>query len=328
MELLTISQVSKKLGISTRMLRYYEQTGLIKSFKKEGYAYRMYDAEAMYKVEQIILLRKLRIPVRQIQVILENHDAVSLIDIFRQNINGLDEEITALSAIKDILLSFIQELVKVTALPLSDIIAENDTLMTAIESLDIVNTKIQDSHQNHVNNADKTLSRIKDVRILYLPPSAVASAHVIGDDPEDHVNAMLDDFVCRNALQNRKPDLRHYGFNHPNPMDETGCHGYEAWVTIPEDMEVLPPLKRKQFQGGLYGAYMIPFGDFSKWGDLLDWANHNDTYEFAGDLKDQEHMCGLMEEHLNYYHHLDPASFRLEDLQLDLLIPIKKKQKK
>ncbi|MEG0661630.1 MAG: MerR family transcriptional regulator [Anaerorhabdus sp.] len=39
----TITQVSKSLGISTRMLRYYEQVGLISSYKKDDYAYRMYD---------------------------------------------------------------------------------------------------------------------------------------------------------------------------------------------------------------------------------------------------------------------------------------------
>lgn len=39
------------MGISTRMLRYYEQIGLIKSFRREGYAYRVYDEEAISKIE-------------------------------------------------------------------------------------------------------------------------------------------------------------------------------------------------------------------------------------------------------------------------------------
>lgn len=82
MQTMTISQVSKNLGISTRMVRYYEKLGLIKSDRKEGYTYRIYDEEAILKIEQILLLRKLCIPVRQIQAILENKNAVTAINIF------------------------------------------------------------------------------------------------------------------------------------------------------------------------------------------------------------------------------------------------------
>lgn len=36
MKEMTVSQVSRSLGISTRMLRYYEKVGLISSFRREG----------------------------------------------------------------------------------------------------------------------------------------------------------------------------------------------------------------------------------------------------------------------------------------------------
>ena len=61
MEPMTISQVSKILGISTRMLRYYEKAGLIESRRKEGYAYRIYDENTVCRLRRILLLRKLRI---------------------------------------------------------------------------------------------------------------------------------------------------------------------------------------------------------------------------------------------------------------------------
>ena len=57
----TIGTVSKNLGISSRMLRYYEQIGLIESKRVENYAYRVYDEEAIRRLRQIILLRKLRV---------------------------------------------------------------------------------------------------------------------------------------------------------------------------------------------------------------------------------------------------------------------------
>ena len=55
MEALTISTVSRNLNVSTRMLRYYEQIGLIKSYRMDGYAYRMYDAEAVNRLRQILI---------------------------------------------------------------------------------------------------------------------------------------------------------------------------------------------------------------------------------------------------------------------------------
>lgn len=72
--MLTISTVSKELGITTRMLRYYEQIGLIDSFRKDDYAYRVYDETALKQLKQIIILCKLRIPVKQISDILKNQE--------------------------------------------------------------------------------------------------------------------------------------------------------------------------------------------------------------------------------------------------------------
>ncbi len=76
----------KNLGISSRMLRYYEQIGLIGSRRVEDYAYRVYDEEAIRRLRQIIILRKLRVPVKQIREIFGNSSALGVIDVFEQNI--------------------------------------------------------------------------------------------------------------------------------------------------------------------------------------------------------------------------------------------------
>lgn len=326
MEMMTISQVSKSLGISTRMLRYYEQAGMIQSLRREGYAYRIYDETAVSRIKQILLLRKLRIPVRQIKLILENPDAVTTVEIFRQNMSELDEEITALSTIREILGHFVEELSKTTALPLHSIIPQDDTILASIESLGLVSINFKEEQtMDKLKKADENLSRISDVRIIYLPPAAIAAAHHIGDDPEMHANMLIDNFVSEQKLHRIKPDLRRFGFNHPNPTDASGFHGYEAWVTVPEAAEVPAPLVKKQFAGGLYAAHMIAFGNFNEWDAFLDWIMKNERYEFAGDLQDQEHMCGLLEEHLNYVTHMEQCNTNLEELQLDLLMPVKLK---
>lgn len=272
MEPMTISQVSKSLGISTRMLRYYEKAGLIESRRKEGYAYRIYDENTVCRLRRILLLRKLRIPVRQIKIILQNPNAATAVEIFQKNINELDEEITALSTIREILSRFANELANATGLPLQSLLEKDDILLESIESLALVSINFkEDQTMEKLNKANISLSQPTDIRVIYLPPAAIAAAHYVGDEPENHVNTLLDGFVRENKLHKIKPDLRRYGFNHPNPVDETGYHGYEAWVTIPEDMEVPAPLIKKHFAGGLYAAHMIAFGNFNEWEQLFIW---------------------------------------------------------
>lgn len=68
----TISQVSRALSVSTRALRYYEEMGLIHSRRIEGYAYRVYDEDTVRRIEQILFLRSVRIPLRDIAVLLRD----------------------------------------------------------------------------------------------------------------------------------------------------------------------------------------------------------------------------------------------------------------
>jgi hypothetical protein len=179
--------------------------------------------------------------------------------VFRQNITELNEEITALSTVRDILSRFIDALQKSADIQLRHLLLQDGAVIAALESLSLksINFK-EDKTMDQLKKAEASLSKLKDIRIVALPPATVAAAHHIGDEPENHASAVIDRFVRETGLTRIKPDLRHYGFNHPNPVDETDFHGYEVWVTIPEDMDVPPPLVKKQFAGGLYAAHMIP----------------------------------------------------------------------
>ena len=241
-----------------------------------------------------------------------------------QNISELKDEIDALSVIRDILSRFVAELQSTTDIDIHQLIVQDDTILAATFSLSSVSINFkEDKAMDNLKKAEESLSKLTDVRIVYLPPATVAAAHFIGDDPESKTYDLIDGYVRESHLCEIKPDLRHYGFNHPNPTDETGHHGYEAWVTIPEGLEVPSPLTKKQFRGGLYAAHMIAMGNFNEWEWLFDWVNSSEKYEFAGDMKDQEHMCGLLDEHLNYVSHVKSGNTEPEEMQLDLLIPIR-----
>ena len=332
MHLTTISEISQELNLSTRTLRYYEQIGLIQSVKKEGYAYRTYDEANVLRLRQILVLRKLRIPLKQVALILHSENATAIIDAFQQNLAEVDVEITALATIRDIIASFIDRLNESIQQGFQIKSLLDDTaLLEAVDALTVQKRTLKDEKAvADLQQADETLNKLtaRQVRIVYLPPATVAALHYIGDEPEHHAGAIMDKFVRESNLPTIKPDMRLYGFNHPNPgcIEGSDGHGYEFWVTIPADMEVPHPLVKKQFAGGLYAAHMIPMGGFDEWEWLTQWADNNEI--FILNIVDDGGQCmyGLLEEHLNYRNNV--ATFedgKYDDVQLDLLCPIKRK---
>ncbi|OPJ64624.1 effector binding domain-containing protein [Clostridium oryzae] len=329
MELKTISQVSKAFKVSTRTLRYYEQLGLLKSQKTEEYAYRVYDSEAILCLQQIIILRKLRIPLKQISLIVRNRNASEALEVFRNNFQDISDEITALSTIRSILATFINTLERETEIELKFDLLNDEAILKVIDALTL--TKInfkEEKSMKDLSKASEKLSKLTDVRIIYLPPATVAASHYIGEEPEKNSGEALDKFVKESGLCDIKPDLRHFGFNHPNPVDQNSIYGYETWVTIPDDMEVPAPLEKKKFEGGLYAAHMIQMGNFHEWEWLWEWVRSSSDYELNVIEDNGECMYGTMEEHLNYINHIKADIGGSEAMQLDLLIPVKEKNKK
>lgn len=323
MELMTISTLSKEFEVSTRNLRYYEQLGLINSQKKEGYSYRCYDAQAVRTLQQILLLRKLRIPLKHIDRILHSTELKELAAVFQENYRALDNQIMALSVIRGLLGSFITRLDSRAKLGLRLDLLEDSDLIKIAESLSLSKITIKEEHSmEELNQANQVLEQLKNARIVYLPPATVAASHYVGDNPEDVAGDRLAEFVKATGLQRKKPDLRCYGFNNPCPQTPGETYGYEFWVTIPEDMEVPAPLTKKQFAGGLYAAHCIPMGEFHQWEPFYIWATNHKDYEI--DPREPISMGGTMEEHLNIYSYYENNETDIH--QLDLLIPIKPRE--
>lgn len=330
MELQTISQVSKDYGISTRMLRYYEQAGLIKSLRKEDYSYRVYDEIARDRLQQIIILRKLRIPVKQIDAILKLEDVSSVIGIFFENIKEIDNEITALSAIRSILGSFLEKLRELTSVDIKTDLLTDSTLLSIIDSLSLTDNRIKEEKSlKDLNMASAGLPKLQDVRIIYLPPMTVAAAHCTGENSESNSGAAIDKFVTESGLLKLKPDIRQFGFNHSFEWAEIGepAPGYERWVSITEDMVVPAPLIKRKFTGGLYAAHAINMGEFDHWLSLQEWVNESDKYENdVNSIRCTPYTKGMdsgLEEQLNYYSNVQNPDLLENTLQLDLLLPIK-----
>lgn len=327
MELKTISEVSKTFSISTRTLRYYEQIGIIESTKKDGYAYRVYDENSILSLQQIIILRKLRIPLKQIKDILSSKDAIFAIEVFRENVQGLTDEISSLSTIKEILNMLINNLQKKTSHKLKLDLFNDDSILKIIDSLSLKKSNLkEEKSMEELNKASKNLSTLKNVRIIHLPPFTVAASHYIGENPEENAGKQLEKFLKDSNLYKIKPDARVFGFNHPNPIQEKSVYGYELWVTIPDDMDVPSPLIKRQFKGGLYAAHTIVFPNFHEWEWLYNWvAIDNQKYESNALDDGGEFMGGSLEEHINYVYNANLNWPESDEHQLDLLFPVKLK---
>ena len=68
----TVKDVSDITGISIRTLRYYDEIGLLKPTQLTETGYRLYDNQALARLQEIIFFKELEIPLSDIKIILEN----------------------------------------------------------------------------------------------------------------------------------------------------------------------------------------------------------------------------------------------------------------
>lgn len=96
----TVNEVSKLTGISVRTLHYYDQIGLLTPTEVTEAGYRLYDDDALEKLQQIMLYRELEFPLKDIKSIMKSSD-------FDRN-RALEQQIEMLTLKKDRLENLIQ----------------------------------------------------------------------------------------------------------------------------------------------------------------------------------------------------------------------------
>ena len=134
-------------------------------------------------MRQIIVLRKLRIPLKQITDILKSKDAAIAINIFQQNLANIEDEITALSTIKSVIQAFLEKL----QLQNNDyMLIDDESLLEIVDSLTVskINFKEKKS-MDELDKANKKLNKLtdNDVRIVCFPPMTVASVYEVNKIP-------------------------------------------------------------------------------------------------------------------------------------------------
>ena len=93
---LSPSEAARKLGVSVKALRLYEQHGLLSPVRSEA-GWRAYGPEQMKRASAIAALRALRVGLRQIGPLLEGDEA-GLADALSVHQDNLEREARQLGA--------------------------------------------------------------------------------------------------------------------------------------------------------------------------------------------------------------------------------------
>lgn len=170
--LIKITDLTARLDISSRSLRYYEQMGLLQSKRPEFEKYRYYDDANIERLKQIMVLRKMQIPIKDIVRIYESEDMSVVVEAFVNRINSIDDEVNVLSELKRIVNEFLNIMIqkgihKISALPL--LYEEMDKQVDAFTGRQLFTYE-------ELNSVSEKLSVPVDISIVDLPPMRVLSS--------------------------------------------------------------------------------------------------------------------------------------------------------
>ena len=101
--------LAKKLGITTRTIRYYEEIGIMGKSKRLGGGTRTYSREDILRLKFILKLKDMGVSLKEIQELSEIFDinaqnfttiTPKLIEILDQHISKVDDKIASLSSLR------------------------------------------------------------------------------------------------------------------------------------------------------------------------------------------------------------------------------------
>lgn len=255
-ELVKIRDMTVKYGLSARTLRYYEDMGLIKSTRSPDYAYRMYDEENIKRLEQILILRKLNISIKDIQRIFHTSGSEIVLEVLGKKVDDIDGQISLLHELKEMVLQFIHQI------ELADFGKESDVKLLYEKAKEIKTQIVNvdyDGNPSVVNRllevTEKLDNKVPDIMIVRIPKFRAVTSGVMtfeelfggdfGPWQEDHNHLF-------------KPII----FDAPDFL--CGKDGNAEWIWAVKD-EVTEadtcPYEIIEYPGGLYAVAVSVDGD-------------------------------------------------------------------
>ncbi len=311
MELIRINEVVDSFGISSRTLRYYEEMGLIWSSHPENRIQRYYDEAALERLKQIIVLRKLQIPVKDIVKIYESESTAALIQAFVDKLDSLDTEISALSDLRKLVDDFLHKMLmsgikKISAITL--LYEETEKRLTTVEKEEPVTIE-------ELTKISREALKLHDVRIIRLPPMRVLTSRLKNGQivwlDGDRMQNLFTDYGLIPI-----PGLRNCFFRKENANE------WLMEIKLPEDYINETEYAEEHFPGGLFAVASSFMEDMDETFVLLrDWISKSDHYELDVDEEGKQQRNEMIEEILPW----DIAN-HLNRYQQDVFIPIRIKK--
>lgn len=254
-QLIKIRDVASKYDITARTLRYYEDMGLITSTRSNDYAYRLYDDAAIKRLEQILILRKLNISIRDIQRIFSTSSSEVVLEVLGKKVKDIDDKVALLQELKEIILEFIHQIEN------ADFSNQSDVKMLYEKAKEIEGQLVNVSYNGNPSNKKRLfevaekMKRAPEVRIIQINPFKAFSS---GLDTIDNVMGAFQQWQEEHNHLVKKliygaPDFLWF----EEDMRAVWIWAVEDWVTEAD----VKPYELIEFEGGLYAAAMSVDGD-------------------------------------------------------------------
>jgi len=305
-ELIKVRDMSLKYAISARALKYYEEMGLISSTHGDNYAYRMYDEEAVKRLEQILILRKLNISIKDIQRIFNTSGSEIVLEVLNKKIENIDEEVALLHELKNIVLDFIRQINR------SDFHRDSDVKMLYDKAKEIeahINNADYDGNAANVNRlieiTDKLDKKIPDVMIVRIPKFRAVTSELV---PWEEVFGAFGQWV-----ESHKHFFKDVMFGSADFLTGKDDKMEWFWGIKDEITEAdAAPYKIVEFQGGLYAVAVSIDGDgeshnnvrakVDKWLETTNFAEDESLLKMGNMIyEDDEIKKGLGYHQMNLY---------------------------
>jgi len=263
-ELVKIKDMSDKYDISARTLRYYEHMGLIASTRSDDYAYRLYNAAAVKRLEQILILRKLNISIRDIRRIFSAEGSQIVLEVLDKKVGDIDDEVALLHELKEIILEFIQQIKEADFSKDSSVKLLYDKAKDIETHLTNVDYIGKPANVGRLLEAAEKLEREPDILIVEMPPTRmVTSGFIVNNSKEEHkFDAMWMRLGSRIADKINPRDFMYYDEKHKKSV---WLYMIEDWMTEADT----GGCKIITFPGGLFAAVLADSWEMSEW-DRVD----------------------------------------------------------
>jgi DNA-binding transcriptional MerR regulator len=117
-----IGEAAKKLGITTRTIRYYEEIGLMGPPERLGGGTRMYNRADILRLKFILKLKEIGITLKEMQDLADNFDTQNqdfetitprLVEILDGHIGKVDQKIANLSSLRKEIVAYRSRIIEI-----------------------------------------------------------------------------------------------------------------------------------------------------------------------------------------------------------------------